>query len=114
MLEIFVIFFPSINKSLSIISKHSFCLINSGLRWIKNKQKIKIIIKEHVFSKFSLWKNKCPTQPYLPLFVVLVNLLETKLNYKIEKEVLKETYENNYERISLIITLILGIIGILG
>lgn len=37
-----------------------------------------------------------------------------QLNYKIEKDVLKETYENNYERISLIITLILGIFGVLG
>jgi tetratricopeptide (TPR) repeat protein len=37
-----------------------------------------------------------------------------ELNYKIEKDLLKETYSNNYERISLIITIVLGIIGLFG
>lgn len=37
-----------------------------------------------------------------------------QLNYKIEKDLLKETYSNNYEKISLIITLILGITGVFG
>ncbi|WP_134355638.1 tetratricopeptide repeat protein [Flavobacterium psychrophilum] len=37
-----------------------------------------------------------------------------QLNYKIEKDLLKETYSNNYEKISLIITLILGVMSVLG
>lgn len=37
-----------------------------------------------------------------------------ELNYKIEKDLLKETYSNNYERISLVITIVLGIIGLFG
>lgn len=37
-----------------------------------------------------------------------------QLNYKIEKDLLKETYSNNYEKISLIITLVLGILGVFG
>ena len=37
-----------------------------------------------------------------------------ELNYKLEKDLLKETYSNNYERISLIITIVLGIIGLFG
>jgi tetratricopeptide (TPR) repeat protein len=37
-----------------------------------------------------------------------------QLNYKIEKDLLKETYSNNYEKISLVITLLIGIIGVLG
>lgn len=37
-----------------------------------------------------------------------------QLNYKIEKDLLKETYENNYQRISLFITLVLGIFGVAG
>ncbi|WP_247045143.1 tetratricopeptide repeat protein [Allomuricauda sp. F6463D] len=51
-----------------------------------------------------------------------VSLLENKieqvttnqLNYKIEKDLLKETYSNNYSRIQTIITLILGLISVLG
>lgn len=38
----------------------------------------------------------------------------SQLNYKIEKDLLKETYSNNYEKISLFITLLLGLIAILG
>jgi hypothetical protein len=37
-----------------------------------------------------------------------------QLNYKIEKDLLKETYSNNYEKISLVITLILGVMGVFG
>jgi tetratricopeptide (TPR) repeat protein len=37
-----------------------------------------------------------------------------QLNYKIEKDLLKETYENNYQKISMFITVILGIIGVAG
>jgi tetratricopeptide (TPR) repeat protein len=37
-----------------------------------------------------------------------------ELNYQIEKDLLKETYSNNYEKISLMITIVLGIIGVLG
>lgn len=35
-------------------------------------------------------------------------------NYKLEKDLLKETYSNNYERINLVITIVLGVIGIFG
>lgn len=37
-----------------------------------------------------------------------------QLNYRIEKDLLKETYSNNYEKISLIITLLFGFVGIFG
>jgi tetratricopeptide (TPR) repeat protein len=37
-----------------------------------------------------------------------------QLNYKIEKDLLKETYSNNYSRIQTIITIVLGLISILG
>lgn len=37
-----------------------------------------------------------------------------ELNYKIEKDLLKETYSNNYGSISLVITIVLGIIGLFG
>lgn len=37
-----------------------------------------------------------------------------ELNYKLEKDLIKETYSNNYERISLVITIALGIIGLFG
>ena len=37
-----------------------------------------------------------------------------QLNYRIEKDLLKETYSNNYEKISLVITLLLGVVGIFG
>jgi tetratricopeptide (TPR) repeat protein len=37
-----------------------------------------------------------------------------QLNYRIEKDLLKETYSNNYEKISLMITLLLGVTGVLG
>lgn len=37
-----------------------------------------------------------------------------ELNYRVEKDLLKETYSNNYERISLVITIVLGIIGLFG
>jgi tetratricopeptide (TPR) repeat protein len=37
-----------------------------------------------------------------------------QINYRIEKDLLKETYTNNYEKISLTITLILGLLSILG
>lgn len=37
-----------------------------------------------------------------------------QLNYKIEKDLLKETFSNNYQTINVLITLILGIIAILG
>lgn len=37
-----------------------------------------------------------------------------QLNYKIEKDLLKETYSNNYEKINMVITIILGIIALLG
>ncbi|CAM3465717.1 type IV pilus biogenesis/stability protein PilW [Aquirufa ecclesiirivi] len=37
-----------------------------------------------------------------------------QLNYRIEKDLLKETYSNNYEKISLFITLFLGVVGIFG
>lgn len=37
-----------------------------------------------------------------------------QLNYKIEKDLLKETYSNNYEKISLVITLLLGVMGVFG
>jgi hypothetical protein len=37
-----------------------------------------------------------------------------QLNYRIEKDLLKETYSNNYEKISLVITILLGVMGVLG
>lgn len=37
-----------------------------------------------------------------------------QLNYRIEKDLLKDTYSNNYEKISLVITLLLGVVGIFG
>jgi tetratricopeptide (TPR) repeat protein len=37
-----------------------------------------------------------------------------ELNYQIEKDLLKETYSNNYSLISLVITIVLGIIGLFG
>lgn len=37
-----------------------------------------------------------------------------ELNYQIEKDLLKESYTNNYSSISLIITIVLGFIGIFG
>jgi tetratricopeptide (TPR) repeat protein len=37
-----------------------------------------------------------------------------QVNYKIEKDVLKETYQSNYKNINVIITLILGVITVLG
>ena len=44
-----------------------------------------------------------------------VKIIDTnQLNYKIEKDLLKETYSNNYEQINLIITIVLGIIALLG
>jgi tetratricopeptide (TPR) repeat protein len=51
-----------------------------------------------------------------------VSFLESKieqteanqLNYRIEKDLLKETYSNNYSRIQTIITIVLGLISILG
>ena len=51
-----------------------------------------------------------------------INLLNSKLeqvisnqiNYKIEKDLLKETYSNNYSLIQTIITIVLGLISILG
>jgi tetratricopeptide (TPR) repeat protein len=37
-----------------------------------------------------------------------------QLNYKIEKDLLKETYSNNYSRIQTIITIVLGLLTVLG
>jgi tetratricopeptide (TPR) repeat protein len=37
-----------------------------------------------------------------------------QLTYQIEKDLLKETYSNNYDRINTVVTIILGIIGILA
>lgn len=37
-----------------------------------------------------------------------------QLNYRIEKDLLKEAYSNNYEKISLVITLLLGVVGVFG
>ncbi len=37
-----------------------------------------------------------------------------QINYKIEKDLLKETYSNNYKNINLFITIILGMVAILG
>lgn len=37
-----------------------------------------------------------------------------QINYKLEKDLLKETYSNNYSRIQTIITIVLGLITVLG
>lgn len=37
-----------------------------------------------------------------------------ELNYRVEKNLIKDTYSNNYDRISLVITIVLGIIGLFG
>ena len=41
-------------------------------------------------------------------------VVQNQLNYQIEKDLLKETYSNNYSRIQTIITIVLGLISILG
>ena len=37
-----------------------------------------------------------------------------QINYRVEKDLLKETYSNNYEKINFYITLVLGLVGVLG
>jgi hypothetical protein len=44
----------------------------------------------------------------------LQSVKQGQLNYQIEKDLLKETYSNNFDRINIVITIVLGIIAILG
>ncbi len=40
--------------------------------------------------------------------------ISNQINYKVEKDLLKETYSNNYDRIQIIISIVLGLITLLG
>lgn len=44
----------------------------------------------------------------------LEQIQRDKLNYQIEKDLLKETYSRNYETLNIVLTIILGIFGILS
>ena len=44
----------------------------------------------------------------------LAKVERDQLNYKIEKDLIRETYSSNYKSMNMIITLILGVVGILG